>query len=134
MRHLVRRLWIGFLMTGCVAEIGLRRRSLTWQEARDEFANSNPTLRAAQIGIDESRADEVTAFLRPNPDLTLDMDQINSFTNNPIHYNTARLRTHSRSSPRAICTSGSISANCGWRARRRRPPSPNRSWRTRNAT
>lgn len=28
----------------------------------------NPTLQAARIGIDESRAQEVTAFLRPNPD------------------------------------------------------------------
>jgi outer membrane protein, heavy metal efflux system len=31
-------------------------------------------LRAAQIGIDESRAQEITAYLRPNPDLTLSSD------------------------------------------------------------
>src|SRR4029077_13930680 len=35
---------------------------------------NNPTLRAGQIGIDESKAQEITAFLRPNPSLTLTQD------------------------------------------------------------
>jgi outer membrane protein, heavy metal efflux system len=86
MRHLVRRLWIGLLFTSCVTEVALAQKTMTWQEVRDEFERSNPTLRAAQIGIDESRAEEVTAFLRPNPDLTLDIDQIDFFSNNPNHY------------------------------------------------
>jgi cobalt-zinc-cadmium efflux system outer membrane protein len=45
--------------------------SLSWQEIRDRFQASNPTLRAAQISIDESRAQEITAYLRPNPDFSL---------------------------------------------------------------
>jgi cobalt-zinc-cadmium efflux system outer membrane protein len=45
-------------------------RSFTWQELRDRFQASNPTLRAAQISIDESRAQEITAYLRPNPDFS----------------------------------------------------------------
>lgn len=57
--------------------------SLTWQEIRDRFQASNPTLRAAQISIDESRAQEVTAYLRPNPDLTGLFDQINLFSTQP---------------------------------------------------
>jgi cobalt-zinc-cadmium efflux system outer membrane protein len=44
---------------------------------------ANPTLRAARIGIQESRADEITAFLRPNPDLTILVDQFEPFTTNP---------------------------------------------------
>jgi cobalt-zinc-cadmium efflux system outer membrane protein len=51
---------------------------------RDEFEKANPTLRAARIGIDESRAQEVTAYLRPNPDITGSLDQINPFSKNPI--------------------------------------------------
>ncbi len=86
MRQLVRRLWMGLLFTGCVAKVALAQKTMTWQEVREEFERSNPTLRAAQIGIDESRAEEVTAFLRPNPDLTLDIDQIDFFSNNPNHY------------------------------------------------
>jgi len=57
--------------------------SLTWQEVRDKFQQNNPTLRAAQIGIDESRAQEITAYLRPNPDLTGALDQINFFSTQP---------------------------------------------------
>ncbi len=56
---------------------------LTWQQVRDRFTASNPTLRAARLGIDESRADEITANLRPNPDLNATVDQINPFTGNP---------------------------------------------------
>ncbi len=54
--------------------------SYTWEQIRDHFQASNPTLRAAQIGIDESRAQEITAYLRPNPDLTGAVDQINPFS------------------------------------------------------
>ena len=35
---------------------------------------ANPTLKAAQLNIDESRAAEITAYLRPNPDFTLSAD------------------------------------------------------------
>ena len=45
--------------------------SFNWEQIRDRFQISNPTLRAAQISIDESRAQEITAYLRPNPDFTL---------------------------------------------------------------
>ncbi len=55
-------------------------RAYTWQEIRDKFEAANPTLQAAKIGIDESKADEITAYLRPNPDLTTSIDQINPFS------------------------------------------------------
>ncbi len=57
--------------------------SYSWQELRDKFQENNPTLRAAQIGIDESRAQEITAYLRPNPDLTGAFDQMNFFSTQP---------------------------------------------------
>ena len=49
----------------------LAPQTFTWEQIRDRFQASNPTLRAAQIGIDESRAQEITAYLRPNPDFSL---------------------------------------------------------------
>ncbi len=52
----------------------------TWEQIRDRFQAVNPTLKAAQLGIDESRAQEITAYLRPNPDLTGAVDQINPFS------------------------------------------------------
>jgi cobalt-zinc-cadmium efflux system outer membrane protein len=53
---------------------------LTWQQLKDKFEATNPTLKAAQLNIDESRAEEITAYLRPNPDLTAGLDQLNPFT------------------------------------------------------
>jgi outer membrane protein, heavy metal efflux system len=50
------------------------QQALTWEQVRDKFQASNPTLQAAQINIDESRANETTAYLRPNPDLSLSTD------------------------------------------------------------
>jgi cobalt-zinc-cadmium efflux system outer membrane protein len=47
---------------------------LTWQQIKAKFAATNPTLQAAQANIDESRAAEITAYLRPNPQFTLSVD------------------------------------------------------------
>jgi outer membrane protein, heavy metal efflux system len=48
--------------------------AFTWQQIKDRFEAANPTLKAAQLNIDESRAAEITAYLRPNPDFTLSAD------------------------------------------------------------
>src|SRR5579859_5280133 len=48
--------------------------ALTWQQIKDRFEAANPTLKAAQVNIDESRAAEITAYLRPNPDFSLSTD------------------------------------------------------------
>jgi outer membrane protein, heavy metal efflux system len=52
------------------------RPAATWAEVRDHFLATNPTLQAGTIGIDESRAAETTAYLRPNPQWSLTLDQI----------------------------------------------------------
>jgi cobalt-zinc-cadmium efflux system outer membrane protein len=79
----VRRLCIGFFASTCFVHSGWAQHSFTWQEVRDKFEAGNPTLRALQIGIDESKAQEITAYLRPNPDLTMGLDQIDPFSTNP---------------------------------------------------
>ncbi|HTR39797.1 MAG TPA: TolC family protein [Bryobacteraceae bacterium] len=50
------------------------QETYTWQELRDKFVAANPSLQAARIGIDESRAQEISAYLRPNPDFTQSTD------------------------------------------------------------
>jgi cobalt-zinc-cadmium efflux system outer membrane protein len=47
---------------------------LTWEQVRQRFEQNNPTLLAGKLGIDESKAQEITAYLRPNPYLTLTVD------------------------------------------------------------
>jgi len=48
--------------------------AFNWQQIQEKFLAGNPTLKAAQLNIDESRAAEITAFLRPNPDFGLSAD------------------------------------------------------------
>jgi cobalt-zinc-cadmium efflux system outer membrane protein len=50
------------------------QQALTWEQVRARFEQSNPTLLADKLNIDESRAQEITAFLRPNPEFTLSAD------------------------------------------------------------
>jgi cobalt-zinc-cadmium efflux system outer membrane protein len=46
----------------------------TWDSVKDRFQMNNPTLLAGFLNIDELKADEITAHLRPNPDFTLSTD------------------------------------------------------------
>ncbi|MGA6986102.1 MAG: TolC family protein [Terriglobales bacterium] len=59
--------------------------SLTWEKVKDRFEQRNPTLLAGKLSIDESKAEEITAHLRPNPSLAFDVDQIDPFNGGPPH-------------------------------------------------
>jgi cobalt-zinc-cadmium efflux system outer membrane protein len=74
--RLVWRGCIGCVLVGCLAADGAAQSPLTWPEIRARFEANNPTLQAGQIGIKESRAAEITAYLRPNPQMTVIADQI----------------------------------------------------------
>jgi len=50
------------------------QQALTWEQVRARFEQSNPKLLADKLNIDESKAQEITAFLRPNPTFTLSAD------------------------------------------------------------
>jgi cobalt-zinc-cadmium efflux system outer membrane protein len=52
---------------------------LTWAQVRAKFISTNPTLLAARMGIEEARAQEITAYLRPNPQFTAATDYIHPF-------------------------------------------------------
>lgn len=54
--------------------LGAQQRTYDWQQLVEKFEAANPTLRAGKLNIDESRAAEITAYLRPNPDLSLTAD------------------------------------------------------------
>lgn len=78
-----KRMWLAAPLLLLLGRAAFAQSALTWQEVRDKFESANPSLKAGQIGIDESRADEITAYLRPNPNLTVSVDQINPFTTQP---------------------------------------------------
>jgi cobalt-zinc-cadmium efflux system outer membrane protein len=76
-----------------LAGTALSQQVLTWQQVRDRFEAANPSLQAGRIGVDESRATEITAHLRPNPNLGLTVDQINPFNGGPPHSTAGSLLT-----------------------------------------
>lgn len=81
-QYLKRRVRASILLAGCAAASA--QTSFTWQEIRSKFDAANPNLRAGQIAIGESRADEITAHLRPNPTFTILSDQFDPFTFHPF--------------------------------------------------
>jgi cobalt-zinc-cadmium efflux system outer membrane protein len=50
------------------------QESLTWEQVKSEFEARNPALKADALNVDEMRAEEITAYLRPNPQFTASTD------------------------------------------------------------
>ena len=50
------------------------QQALTWDQVKARFEASSPALRADADNVDEMRAQEITAYLRPNPQLTTTVD------------------------------------------------------------
>jgi cobalt-zinc-cadmium efflux system outer membrane protein len=50
------------------------QQALTWEQVKAKFEAANPALKADALNIDEMKAEEVTAFLRPNPQYQLATD------------------------------------------------------------
>jgi len=58
----------------CLANSASAQLALTWDQVRAKFEAANPALKADADNVDEMRAEEITAFLRPNPQFTLSVD------------------------------------------------------------
>ena len=57
----------------------------TWEQVKERLELNNPALLAGKLNINEFHADEITAHLRPNPNLALLSDQIDPFNVGPNH-------------------------------------------------
>jgi outer membrane protein, heavy metal efflux system len=79
MQGILRYVCVGLCMAGGAGA----QTALTWQQVVDRFHAANPNLRAGQLNIQESKASEITAYLRPNPNLSLGADQLTPFNGNP---------------------------------------------------
>ncbi len=80
------RVWSGILAVICFCGTAFAQTGgspLTWEQVKARFVASNPNLKAGELNIQESKAQEITAYLRPNPDVTLSMDQLDFFSGNP---------------------------------------------------
>jgi len=83
MQRALTRLCLGAFLAAVSVGSCLAQGALSWPEVRDKFEAANPTLIAGRIGIDESKASEITAYLRPNPNVVGTFDQIDPFTKQP---------------------------------------------------
>jgi cobalt-zinc-cadmium efflux system outer membrane protein len=68
--------WLSCLLfllmgTGVMAQT---QAPLTWEQVRQRFEQNNPTLLAGKLVIEESKANEITSYLRPNPNFSLTAD------------------------------------------------------------
>jgi cobalt-zinc-cadmium efflux system outer membrane protein len=74
MRQSIR--WVLFAAATMQCGLAQTPAPLTWDQVRAKFEAANPTLRAGQINIDENKAAEITAYLRPNPGFSFGIDQL----------------------------------------------------------
>jgi len=74
MQQNIRRVCLAALLAAGFASSANAQKALTWDEVRARFEANNPTLLADKVSIDESKAQEITAYLRPNPQLTVAAD------------------------------------------------------------
>lgn len=50
------------------------QQGLTWTQIKAKFEAANPTLKADEINVEEMKAEEITAYLRPNPQVGVSTD------------------------------------------------------------
>jgi len=62
----------------------------SWQKVRDRFEQNNPVLRAGHLNVDEAKANEITANLRPNPQLGVVLDEFTVFNPDVLSANNAQ--------------------------------------------
>jgi len=77
-------LGIAFLASSASAQ-----QALTWDQAKAKFEAANPVLKADAANVEEMKAEEITAFLRPNPQFTLSTDGTQLVRHNGVWQPTA---------------------------------------------
>src|SRR5260370_1569399 len=65
---------LAFAVSALLAGSAFAQKPFTWQEIRDKCEAASAGRGGGQIGIDESKAQQIAAFLRPNPNFTLSTD------------------------------------------------------------
>jgi cobalt-zinc-cadmium efflux system outer membrane protein len=73
---------IRLFLSGCAAALAVAaapahvagQQALTWEQVKTRFESANPALKADALNVDEVHAQEITAYLRPNPTFSLTED------------------------------------------------------------
>lgn len=62
------------LLVPGVAPVAYGQTGMSWDQIKAKLESANPTLKADAINVDEMKAEEITAYLRPNPQFTISSD------------------------------------------------------------
>jgi cobalt-zinc-cadmium efflux system outer membrane protein len=57
-----------------LANAASAQQALTWEQVKARFEAANPTMKADEVNVQETKAQEITAYLRPNPQFTFSTD------------------------------------------------------------
>jgi len=70
--------FVGPLCMACAVASAQAQQPLSWEQVKAKFEVNNPALRADADNVSEMKAEEITAYLRPNPQggVTVDGTQI----------------------------------------------------------
>ena len=60
------------------------QQALNWDQVKAKFEADNPAMKADADNVDEMKAEEITAFLRPNPQFTLAADGTQAAPHNGV--------------------------------------------------
>jgi len=63
-----------FIGSALLATLANAQQALTWDQVKAKFEAANPTLKADEINVQEMKDQEITAYLRPNPQFTFSTD------------------------------------------------------------
>jgi cobalt-zinc-cadmium efflux system outer membrane protein len=62
------------LVIAALGGSGNAQQAFTWDQLKAKFVAANPALRADEVNVEEMKAEEITAYLRPNPQFTFSTD------------------------------------------------------------
>ena len=80
-RYLARSVF-GTLFMAATVPGAFAQTSYSWDQVKARFEATNPALKADADNVDEMRAEEITAFLRPNPQFNTTVDGTEIAPNN----------------------------------------------------
>ena len=102
--------WLCFWLSHSSRLLRVLRQALTWEQVKAKFEAANPVLKADAANVEEMKAEEITAFLRPNPQFTLSW----MATKLPRTMGSGPPSRALPSNPTSVtCTNANTSGNCG---------------------
>ena len=70
----LRSIYGSVMAAALLTSFACAQETLTWEQVKAKFEAANSALKADEINVEEMKAEEITAFLRPNPQFTAATD------------------------------------------------------------